>query len=237
MANIFDNVAKSDIEVEVEVLRGGSKKVTESGAYLAEITMARDTQKAGAARWINLDFELEDGRSISHRWWYANKDDNMTYVNKEGKELNYGGANEIFRFSELLTGDKYGFGEVEDKIVPVYDFNARAEVDTPSKVMTNIIGKPVMILIRKTLEDKNDKDYNPTTEVRSFMDFVGFVDAVDSKTAAEKKAGKDAGFYAKFLEAVAKDPIVDNRDLSAGTDVNAPAEKKEPSEEAKNAFN
>ena len=58
-----------------------------------------------------------------------------------------------------------------------------------------------------------------------------------SKTAAEKKAGKDAGFYAKFLEAVAKDPIVDNRDLSAGTDVNAPAEKKEPSEEAKNAFN
>ena len=239
MANLFDSITVDEtIEIQEQRVAGSGQQIKESGVYVAELTMARFAESKGGASSLVLSFVTEAEQKLTRTVWFTNKN-GETFWEKNGRKGNLPGFNELSRLSELLAGNAKAFGNLEDKIVPVYDREKGEEVPTESKVAIELIGKPVTICVRKTLEDKTALNqasgkYEPNGETRIVMEIEGYVDPVDGKTAAEKLGNKDASFIEKFKTAVEKSPENDKRKVAKGESTEQKTQA--PSEAAQSAF-
>ncbi len=211
--------------------------------------MMRFKESANGANGYVLELEAEDGAKIIQEDWFSNRSGGTTYPEKDrktgeltGKDLDLPGMARLKSISKAITGDALAFMNTEPKIIPIYDFNKQAEVDTDVNISTDFIGKPIMVLVQRTLQDKQEADasgeYVDVAKVKATNEILAWVDPVTNKTFSETAAGKDALVYAKFIEKIEQSPINDKRVLSKSVDENTPKEEKltEGSAEAQNAF-
>lgn len=249
--SIFDNI--EDIAEDVEVVEESTvetqaKFIKESGAYRGTLTKFWFDQNDNNTTFYNLEFTTVDGQVITDREWFITKDGRTQFAEtdfktkeKTGKMKDFSGFARLRVISRALTGDDMAWKKAESKIVPIYDFNAKTDVDKEVDVPVAFLGKEVEILVRRTLEDKTKLnpatgDYEAIAEVRGYNDIKGWLDPETHKSYAETLANKEAKSYKAFMTKIEEQPILDKREVSAGVDANAPKEEKPPSEAATNAF-
>ena len=248
---IFDNLEDIDETVETveeNVVASASAFIKESGAFVITITKFWFSQNDNNTTFYNWEGVTDDGRKITDKEWFVTKDGRMQFPEKDfktkkptGKMRDFSGFARLKVISRALTGDEMAWRKTEKKFIPIYDFNAQADIDTEVDAFVAAVGVKVEILVRRTLEDKTQivpatGEYEPIAEVRALNDVKAWLDHETHKSYNETIAKTDAKSYNTFMKAIEETPILDNRDVSKDVDMNAPREEAAPSDEAKNAF-
>lgn len=248
---LFDNINVDETaEVVEQTVSKKSTWIKESGAFIVVITMFRFKQSDNGANGYVMEMETEDGAKIVQEDWFSSRAGDTTYAVTDrktkmptGERADLPGMAKLKGISRAITGDALAFMKTEPKIVPIYNYDKKDDIDTKVEVATEFIGRPIMVLTERTLEDKTKKnpasgDYEPVAEVKAFNEILAWVDPTNHKTFSENAASKEAATYDKFMERIEASPINDKRKLSAGVVEGAKSEpvKSEGSEEAQNAF-
>ena len=131
--------------------------------------------------------------------------------------------------SRALTGNPDGYMVTEEKILPIYNYEKKADIDTKKDVFVAALGAKVEVLARKTMEDKTQLNpatgkYDPIPESRTYVEIKSWLDPETHKTYNETMSNSEPKQYKAFMEKIAVEPILDNRELSkeAGTGTETP---------------
>lgn len=150
---------------------GGGFTPLETDIYKSKITLAYLQKSAGGALGLNLVLTTDQGRDIRQTIWMTSGDakgNKNFYVNQQGEKKYLPGFLLANSLAELTTGKQIGELEPEDKVVPLYSFEAKAEVPTKVQMLMDMVGKDVYAAIFKQIEDKSKKGddgkYYPTGE-------------------------------------------------------------------------
>ena len=235
---MFDNITvDEEIKVEEQEVKVAQSWIKESGAYDVEVKMFRFKQSAGGAYGFVIDMETEDGAKISYDEWFTNREGGSTYIGKQdGKKHDLPGMAKLKNISRALTGNALAFQKVEKKTVGIYDFNAKASVDTKVDVFTEALGNKVKILVQRVLVNKSEKSgdkWVPTAETREENTIVAWCDPETGKTFSELSTEKPAGTLAAFTTNIAKTPVQDKRTIkTAAATTEASPEANKAAEDA-----
>lgn len=198
--------APSDVQQETDVLGGGGGTL-ETNIYKLTITLPYLEKSAGGALGLNVHFKTESGRDLRQTFWMTSGDDkgNKTYYeNKNGEKQFLPGFTLANSLALLTVGEEITDLEDEEKTVPLWNYEAKAEVATKVPVITALIGKEIYAGVFKNEVDKTAKNdegvYVPTGETRLENEVDKFFRARDKLTTAEIRAQKDeAVFFDQWL--------------------------------------
>ena len=249
MANLFENLEIDEtIEVEEQTVRKEITWIKDTGAYTVAVSMFRFGESDGGAQFFEITLETKDGAKISEKEYFSSKAGKTTYAVKDratgaltGDHKDLPGMAKLKSISRSLTGDPVDWMKnSETKIIPIYNFDKKADIDTECTVFVGALGQEAEILVQRTLYDKDEPNaagkYVPVAKVVARSEIVAWLDPVTHKTYSESASGSEAKSYEQFQANLASNPVKDKRKLSKGVDANAPAAPSAPSEEAKNAF-
>jgi len=220
--NIFagKKLAKEDA-IDTDFVGGGG--LFDSDIYLAKIKTAFTGKAANSeARNITLLLDL-NGRELRSQTWVSNKSGEVTYTDKQTKEIkNLPGFNQMNALALLVTGKNLGDLDAEEMVVKLYDFDAKKEIPQSVTCFTELHGETIAVAVQKQTVDKNEQnsagDYVPSGETRDINVVVKFLDADKHLTISE---------IAEFVKGLGEtfDNVVDSGNLLK-------AIKKTPAEHA-----
>lgn len=208
---LFSNLTSEGHEENVDRL-GGGFQVPDTDVYPGKLKVAYLGESDGGARSVTLIIALESG--VEHRETLyvtsgRDKGQKTYYEHKTAKDEATGQPKKISLPSFviidelcLITTDKpLSEQEGEEKVVNIYDPEAKKEL--PKSVMTiaGLTGADVLVAIQKSKVDKTKKEgdeYVPTGETREEATIEKFFHPKMRITVTEAKAGKTAG---EFIDA------------------------------------
>jgi len=188
---ILDSVEVDD-SIEDKDTLGGSY-VMNSGVYNMVIEGAHLDVSKGGAKFVKLHLEDSDGNRLKQDIYFTSKTGKTTF-----------GFNELNALSVLACGKtlKEVGSETASKFVPVYDFNARKDVDVEKEVIVPWIGMPIKAGITHVKENKNamgaSGQYEKTNQMREYNEADKFFRASDNRTTTEVKEDSPAVFIDKW---------------------------------------
>ena len=197
MSNAFSGFSTEGMEAPKDTLGGFS--LFNSGLYEAVIKLAYLGKSANSeAQSITFHFDI-GGRDFRSTQWVTNKA-NQNYSEKDGVKkpmLGYVIADDICL---LATGYALPQQTMEEKTVPLYDFDAKENRPQNVKVITSILEKKVILGIHNAEVDVTKKNestgkYDPTGETKNENQIDKVFHADAKKTTAEFREGKEAAFY------------------------------------------
>ena len=205
MSNMFEDLSTEGLEESTDVLGGGGP--LESGAYDSVIKMAYVTEAASEARAINLVLDV-GGRDYWETIYVTSgkAKGKKNYYERDGKKYPLPGFTTVNDLCLLATGKDLAKQDIEEKVVNVYDFDARKEVPTKVPVITSIIGEKVKVGIVKIRENKSKKNestgaYEPTSEERLINEISKVFHHETNKTVSEYiNKTEEATFFGKWME-------------------------------------
>lgn len=218
--------ATEDSGVEDDFLRSGGALDTD--IYLATIKAAF-TMKAQKSKALSVVVMLDfGGREVRSQVWTTNKTGGITYKDKDtGKDKNLPGYNQMNTLALMLTGKGLGDLDVEEKILKLYDFDAKKELPQAVDCFVELHGMKVNVALQKQIVDKtklNDatNEYDPTGEVREINEVIKYFPEDKLVTMSEvaewlKSMGEDFNDLVdagKLLKVINKMP---NPDEEAGS--------------------
>jgi hypothetical protein len=218
MNQIFSGLTTEGLE-ETEDRLGGYT-VYPSAIYNAVIKMAYAGKAASGAHFVTFEFDLGNSQTYRETCYFTNKKGENFWINESKKKVPLPGFTMIDDICLLTTEQPLASQNTEDKMVKVYDSEAKKEVPKSVPVLMDLIGKPISLGILKQLESKNAKnaagEYVATGETRD-TNIIDKAFHTDTKlTVVEARAGKDAGeFWDKWLEKN-KDVVRDRRAKTGG---------------------
>lgn len=189
----------------------------------------------------------EAGKEYTETYWVTNREgENFFYVkDKSGAKTQeksfLPGFNIVNDICMITTDAPLDEQDDEEKVVNIYDYDAKKQMPKAVPMLTGVIGKRVALAIYKNLENKNAKDsqgvYQPTAEERETNTtekafYPDFKTTVREAEVAMENGGevKDDVIYTNAKENAAvfwdawlekhKDKVKDKRkikDGSAGT--------------------
>ena len=229
--SIFEDIEVSADVAEDQTVRESQAWLKESGAYKAEVAMFRFGKSSGGANFFQIDLKTDEGKiSFGPEYFTSGdaKDNRSYYTDKDGNKKDLPGLNKLKAISRAIVGDQQAWQKAEEAIVPIYDFNAKTEVDQKVPVFKAAVGQKIGILVQRVLEDATALNtasgkYEPNGKTKAVMDIVAWVDTETNQTRSELEAGKDANSYKTFMSNIAKSPVYDKRKVA----------KDSPSEESK----
>lgn len=198
--SLFGNLKNEGLE-ETQDRLGGFQPL-ETDVYTGVIKMAYAGQAQSGARNVTLlvdtgGREYRETIYITNKKgenWFANKDDNT-------KRVPLPGFTTIDDICLVTAEAPLAEQEVEDKMVKVWDMEAKKELPKSVPVLTGLIGKTVSLGIVKTRENKTVKqgdEYVATAEDR-FVNSIEKVfhtesrmSVVEARNGVEKPAFWDA---------------------------------------------
>lgn len=191
MTNAFGNLNNEQMEQNRDVLGGGFQPF-ESNAYPATIKAAYSTKSQHGALGLGLIL-LIDGREYSETIWVTNRDGKPYYV-RDDKKIPLPGYANADELCLLVTGKGLAEQAQEEKVIKLYDFQARSEVPTKVQMLVDLLGAKINVGLLKTLEDKNsrndDGSYSPTGQTRDANSINKFFHGESLLTLNEVKAAK-----------------------------------------------
>lgn len=203
--SLLSNLATDDsIENEKDSLGSGSR-VRESGLYPMTIDLAYVTKSKSEALALNLVLKDGAGEIKQQLWMTSGKEKGCkNYYEKDGEKFYLPGFLQANALCLLTVGKEISVLDTEDKVISLYNFDAKSEVPTKVPMLTELLGKEILVGLIKQTVDKNVKDatgnYVPSGETRDENEVDKMFRASDRKTTAEIRAGSEAEFADKWAE-------------------------------------
>lgn len=178
--SIFGNLTTEAHEEVADRLGGFALFPTD--IYEAKIKMAYAGASQKGARFVHLIADI-NGKEYSETIYVTNKAGENFYhpKDKDGKiELDGKGNPKkatmpgyvtVDDICLLTTGKPLNEQDSEEKIVKIYDYDAKKEVPTSVPVLVELVGTDIRLAIQQSKEDKNKQNestgvYEPTGETR-----------------------------------------------------------------------
>jgi hypothetical protein len=207
--SLFANLASdSSIENEKDSV-GSSFGPVDSGLYTHEITLAYVQMAASGAMGIVLHLkDVNSGHEHRETQYVTSgnaKGNKNYYETKDGDKKYLPGFNNINSLCLLTVGKELAQIAPEEKVINLYNPEAKKEVPTKVQVLTEILGKQIITGLLKSVVDKNvkqpDGSYKPSGETREINEIDKFFRERDKMTTAEIRAGSnEAVFYNQWDE-------------------------------------
>lgn len=181
---------------------GGGYAPLDSGLYGAKIDLAYLTKSSGGALGLVLTLSTEDKREIRQTLWMTSGTAKgcKNYYEKDGEKHYLPGFLHANALALLTVGKEISQVDTEKKVINVYSSEAKAEVPTPVEMLTDLLGKEILVGLIKQTVDKTTKDaagnYVPTGETRDENEIDKLFRASDRKTTAEIRAQAPEGVFA-----------------------------------------
>lgn len=205
MTKMFGNITNDGLEETGDRLGGGG--VIDSGGYDGVVTLAYvGKSQRSDAQSVNVHIDI-NGREFRDQQWILNRNGENFYVDKNDKTKKHPlpGFTMIDDLCLLTTGQPLADQDVEEKVVKLWDFEAKKELPQNVPVLTDLIGKPISVGILKRIVDKNVKDasgnYVPSGETREENIADKYFHQESHRTVTEVREGiEEAIFYPKWVE-------------------------------------
>lgn len=229
----------SDVQQEVEKDSLGGGGVLPSEIYTCTIKAAYFDSAKSKAISLNLILETSNGRKLTHQEFITSGEAKgcKPYYEKDGKKYPLPGYAKMNTLCLLATGQTIDQLTAEDKILKLYDFEAKKETNQSKKVITELTGKVIKAGVFKLIVDKKVKNdnFNPsipesatnqryvaTGETREENAIDKFFNE-EGATLEEHTEKKEPMFFEEWLKAH-KDKVKDKSTKTAsGTQAGAPA--------------
>jgi hypothetical protein len=217
--SLFGKLTSEGLEQSQDRLGGFSP--LDSGVYTAKIKALYAGQSAGGAMSITLLAELSNGKEYRETVYVTNKEGKNFFLNKDDrtKKVPLPGFTVADDLCLIATGKPLAEQESEEKVINVYDFEAKKEMPKSVPMITEAIGQEVSLGIIKQIVNKNVKqgtEYVATAETRE----ENFIDKVFHPTlklsVAEARNGQDEPKFQEAWLARNKDQVRDKRTIKDG---------------------
>lgn len=201
--SLFGDLKNDGLEETQDRLGGFS--VLETDIYTGTVKMAYAGTSASGARNITLLFD-HDGKEYRETIYITNKKGENFFINKDDKtkKVPLPGFTTIDDLCLATTGKPLCDQANEEKMVKVYDADAKKELPKSVPVLLDLLGQTVSLAITKTLENKNVKegnDYVATAETRDTNTIDKVFHTETKMTIAEARQGAEVGtFWNAWLE-------------------------------------
>jgi hypothetical protein len=229
--SLLKKLATSD-KVTVEKDRiGGGGFVLDMDLYLLKIVHAYISTSESEAMALNVKFETEDGKTLRSQFWMTSgkeKGGKNTYIDKKGTEHYLPGFNQANSLCMLTVEQEIGTMDTEDKLLEIYNAEAKGEAPTNVPCLVDLFGTQVWAGVQKQIVDKTSKEsgYQPTGETREQNEIDKFFHAETKQTLSEALAGSEAVFFETWKKEFAGKPAI-NKAKGAGV-AGAPAKGGAP---------
>lgn len=210
---MFENLTTNDeIQQEKDTLGGGG--VLESGLYDLTVDHAYVSKSTGGAMALNVKLSNKQGQRVTSQLWMTSGKDKgykNYYEGKNGTKSYLPGFLLANALCLLTVGKEISQLSPEEKVIPLWDFDAKKELPTKVNVVVELTGKTITAGVLKEVVDKTKdtgnvdsngkKVYAPTGETREQNEIDKFFRAKDGLTVAEIKAGvTEATFKTSWAE-------------------------------------
>ena len=220
MSILANLTTDSSIANEKDSIGGGSR-VLESGIYTFTIQHAYIGKSTGGAISLNLNLKTEDNKELKQQLWITSgtaKGGKNYYIDKNGDKQYLPGFVMANSLCLLALGKEISELDTEQKVISVYNTEAKAEVPTKVDMLMDLVGKEITAAVFKQIVDKTKKNestgaYDPTGETREENELDKFFRASDKKTTAEIRAQAEE---ATFVHTWEKKYAGQTRDKSKG---------------------
>lgn len=220
MSILANLTTDSSIANEKDSIGGGSR-VLESGIYTFTIQHAYIGKSTGGAISLNLNLKTEDNKELKQQLWVTSgtaKGGKNYYIDKNGDKQYLPGFVMANSLCLLALGKEISELDTEQKVISVYNTEAKAEVPTKVDMLMDLVGKEITAAVFKQIVDKTKKNestgaYDPTGETREENELDKFFRASDKKTTAEIRAQAEE---ATFVHTWEKKYAGQTRDKSKG---------------------
>lgn len=181
----------------------GGSRLRDSGLYPMTINLAYITKSTGGAMALNLLLADDDG-DVRQQLWITNRNGENTYVDRKGDKQYLPGFNMANSLCLLALGKEIAALDTEDKVINLYNYEAKADVPTKVAMITDLLGKEILVGLLKQTVDKNKENpnfdsskpehkennpkYVPSGETRDENEVDKFFRAEDRMTSSEIKA-------------------------------------------------
>ena len=199
---MFNNLTDQGLE-KAEDRLGGGFSPRETDIYTFKIKAAYAGKSPGGA--MNVSLIAVDSQGEYRETIYITNKKGENFFVKDGKKVPLPGFTIINDLCLIATGEPLSEQETEEKVINLYDFEAKKEVPTSVPMIMALVDAEVSLSIQKNLEDKNVKndagEYVPSGETRD-TNTIGKVFHTETKmTVVEALEGaEEAKFWDAWLE-------------------------------------
>ena len=195
--SIFSNMKSEGLEQSQDRL--GGFQAFESDIYTGTIKALYAGESKGGAVSVTLLLAIADGKEYRETFYITNKNKENFFVNKgTGKRSPLPGFTVVNDICLIATGKELHELETEEKVIKVWDSDAKAEVPKSVPMITEALGQKISVGVLKQLENKTEKqgdDYVALPETRE-TNIVDKVFHPDFKvTVVEARQGKKNGEF------------------------------------------
>ncbi len=201
----FDNLTNSE-ELAEQTDSIGGRYIFSSDIYDAVISCIYLTESKNGAMGAVVDLKI-NGKDFRETVWFTNKKGENFYLSKtDGTKQGLPGWNLLDALSMLSIGKgfKQALASREEKVVKVFNFDLKKEVDTNVPVVMDLINAKIKVGILDQIvnkqEQNNQGEYVPVDETREENTISAVFNPETLKTFAETKKGADAKFFEDWLK-------------------------------------
>jgi hypothetical protein len=197
---MFNNLTNEGLE-ETQDRLGGFAPL-ETGIYTGEIKALYGGKSAGGATSLTVIVDFE-GREYRETLYVTNRKGENFFLNKDDntKKVPLPGFTVADDICLIATGEPLANQEPEEKVIKVFDFDAKKELPTNVPMITAAIGQKISLGIVKQTVNKNEKqgdEWVPTAETRDENVIEKVFHPELKLTVAEARNGQEE---AKFWDA------------------------------------
>lgn len=208
----------TDVEkTNTDSLGGGFTKPT--GLYGCIVDTAYLSKSKGGALGLNLHLRVASDKSIVRQTIWCTSGDakgnKNYYVNKDGKKFLLPGMQLADQIARITTGKAMGDLSAEEKVVKLWDNEAKAEKPTKVPVLTEMLGKSILVGLHKV--DKNRWTGGAPTADHTFINDIDKVFYPDGFSTLEREAeAAEAKVHKQWQDKYGPDFVKDEYDASVG---------------------
>lgn len=193
----------SDDSIATEKDSVGGSRVLESGLYGFKVVFAYVTKSAGGAIGLVLNLKNDQGQELRSTQWMTSGTAKgcKNFYEKDGEKHYLPGFIMANALCLLTVGKEISQLETEQKVIPVYNSEAKSEVPTKVDMLVDLLGQEILAGVIKQTVDKTKKNeatgtYEPTGETREENEIDKFFRARDRMTTAEIRAKAEVAAFA-----------------------------------------
>lgn len=204
MNNPFDTLTSNELEQSTDSLGGGGPLPT--NVYPGIISMVYAGESSGGAKSLTVHVALDNGREYRETLYVTSSKEKgqKNYYERDGKKHPLPGYTVANDLALLSTGKDLSNQTWEEKVVKVYDYNAKAEVPTKVLVATSMLNLPIKLAIQQETRNKRAKNAQGVYEETNDSVDVNSIDKVfhhkSGQTSNELMASKDQNAPGEFIE-------------------------------------
>lgn len=170
MTKLFGNLKTDGLEAVTDRLGGGFTPL-DTGVYTGIVKSFYAGKSDGGANSITTEIELDNGKLYRETHWITNKQGENFFPNKQDatKKVQLPGFTVINDMVLVTTNsplEELGF---EEKVLNIYDYDAKKEMPKSVMVGMDVLGKSVTLAITKNIEDVTalqGSEYVPTGKTK-----------------------------------------------------------------------